>query len=165
MTNNTAAELLFARILKGNEEAVTFLIQLCRVLHFWDDLEDRDKSIPRSEVDSAMYIALVALPRNQFYRRYFDELNPLVTNAIFNWHCANQLEADDDEAAKQIAFVIRSAYADVALTAARIVGGYEWARQVAPEIRRHWHKEGFGGYLANLEKQRQSAKELSHVLR
>jgi hypothetical protein len=158
MTNNTTTEFLFARILKGNEEAVTFLIQLCRVLHFWDDLEDRDKSIPRSEVNAAMYIALVALPRNQFYRRYFDELNPLVANAIFNWHCANQLEAEDDEAAKQIAFVIRSAYA------ARILGGYEWAQEVAPEIRRHWHKEGFDGYLANLEKQRQGAKELSHVL-
>lgn len=162
MPNQDTTETFLLRMLRGDAEAVAFVMQLCQVLHLWDDLEDRDKPIKRADIDQGMYLALVAIPRNGFYRKYFDELNPILANAIYNWHCANDLEAEDTLEGKEIAYVIRSAYSDVALTAARIIGGYEWARTVAPEIRRKWHSEGFKGYQANLETQRQQAKEIAN---
>ena len=159
MKEKANAEQFLMRALKGDAEAVLFVLQLCEVLHLWDDLEDRDNPVTRDSVDKGMYLALVAIPRNAFYRKYFDELNPILANAIYNWHCANDLEAQDTLKAKEIAYVIRSAYCDVALTAARIIGVYDWARLIAPEIRAHWHSEGFTGYQANLQKQRLLAQE------
>lgn len=166
MTENLSPEQFLTRTLKGDGEAVTFVLHLCKVLHLWDDLEDRDKPILRADVDKAMYLALVAIPRNAFYRKYFDELNAVLANAIYNWHCANDLESKDTQAGREVAFVIRSSYCDVVLTAARIIGGYDWARLVAPEIRSYWHSEGFTGYQENLDKQRRLAKELEreHIL-
>ncbi|MBX3659197.1 MAG: hypothetical protein KF740_12245 [Ramlibacter sp.] len=157
-------EEAFSFVLKGHRDAIAFCFVLCGVLHLWDDLDDRDKPIAREDINQAMYAALVVLPRNAFYQANFAELNALVDSAIMNWHAANAFEREGSDEDKRISFIIRSAYCNVILTAARIVGGYEWARSVAPALRRFWHKEGFDGYLANLSKQLSDEKELGHVL-
>lgn len=151
-------------VLKRDEQAVAFMLLVCTVLHFWDDLEDRDKPIARSDVDAAMFAALIVLPRNPFYQRHFTELSATLELAILNWHAANELEQRDGIDDKRIAFVVRSHYCNLAIQCARLVGGYAWAREVSVPIRRYWHKEGMDGYLLNLEQQRRQAKELNRVL-
>ena len=159
-----SSEEAFEYVLKGNREAIAFATVMCSVLHLWDDLEDRDKRVAREDINSAMYSALVVLPRNTFYQAHFEELNAMVESAILNWHTANLFERQGSDDDKHIAFIIRSAYFNIVLTAARIVGGYRWAREIAPALRRFWHKEGFEGYLRNLADQFAKEKELGHVL-
>lgn len=159
----SAAEA-FEFALKGNQEAIAFATVMCGILHLWDDLEDRDKRIAREDINRAMYAALVVLPRNTFYQQHFEELNAMVSAAILSWHTANWFEREGTEEDRHVSFVIRSDYCHIVLTAARLVGGYEWARSIAPAMRRFWHSEGFAGYLKNLAQQFAKEKELGHVL-
>ena len=86
---------------------------------------------------TALWASMVALPRNEFYRKYFIELQPLVTNAIVNWRVANALEeAPSGETDLRVAFVVRSSYADLLQQTALLCGGPEWATQVGIEVRR-----------------------------
>lgn len=160
----TDPETVFRYVLKGHEDAIAFCLLICHILHIWDDLEDRDKKLSRETIDQAFYGALIVLPRNPFYQAHFLELNTMVESAIQNWHAANAMERSDSLDDKRIAFIIRSEYGNIVLTAARIVGGYAWAKEVAPELRRWWHDEGFEGYMENLAQQFNDEKELDHVL-
>jgi hypothetical protein len=96
---------------------------------------------------------MVQLPRDPFYRAHFDRLNPIIEASIISWLTANQLEATDSAADKEISFIIRSAGIDFLLMAARICGGFPWAVEIAPYVRRDCHAEGLAGYLENLKKQ------------
>ncbi|MES2942661.1 MAG: hypothetical protein V4772_07315 [Pseudomonadota bacterium] len=73
------------------------------------------------------------------------------------------MERSDLATDKAIAFITRSEYCNLLIVSARIVGGYAWAREVAADIRRFWHKEGFEGYLKNLQQQFDKEKELVRV--
>lgn len=165
ITESTTPEEFFRYILKDHSDAVALLVLMFSVLHTWDDIADGDKPIALADVHQMMYLALVVIPRNAFYRDHFTELNVLLESAITNWHAANELEHGGSDDDKRIAFVIRSNYCNVALAAARIVGGHEWAKSVAPTIRRFWHREGYFTYLKNLSDQLDSEKESVNVLR
>jgi hypothetical protein len=153
MTLTTEQQQLLYQAVRGHPEAAEFCITLVEVLHTWDDLIDRDKPVSSEQINSAMWKALVEIPRNPFYQAHFHDLIPCLTTAILNWHAANLMEATESEADKEIAFTLRSSYADVVEQAAHLCGGYEWARQVIPLIRREFHREGYAGYRANLTKQ------------
>ncbi|MES2942662.1 MAG: hypothetical protein V4772_07320 [Pseudomonadota bacterium] len=56
----------FSYALKDDADAIAFVMLVCTVLHVWDDLEDRDKSLGREQINEAFYMALVVLPRNRF---------------------------------------------------------------------------------------------------
>ena len=147
--------------LKGNEEAYQFVELITEVLHFWDDLIDQDKKLLPEEINSAMTKALVSLPRNNFYRQNFSELNPILVNAIINWHTANEFENSDgnyelSEYELSIAFIIRSCYIDLVLHSITICGGIDWCRKWAPKARLHWHAEKFDGYKLALAKEKEA---------
>ena len=151
--------------MRGDIAAVDFLEAIVSVLHFWDDLIDRDKAVAESEINAAFYTMLVSLPRNPFYMRHFDHLNPILVNAITNWHLANSMEHEGDDAALRCAFILRSSYVDLITQSALAVGGMDWARYVGAEIRRYAHKEGWDGYLVNLAAEKAArVKGLNHVL-
>lgn len=146
-------EQAFSFALKGHAGATAFISMVCNALHIWDDIKDGDKPLTIKHTDDMMYLALVALPRSTFYQENFALLNPILEVAILNWHAANAMEATDSLDDKRIAFIIRSDYCNLLIACARIVGGYEWAMQITPTIRRFWHDEGFDGYLKNLTTQ------------
>jgi hypothetical protein len=137
----------------GDADAAAFCMMVCSIAQLWDDLIDKDKPIDPEHINRGFWIALVELPRNRFYQRHFEDLNPLWMVTIQNWHAANYMEAGGTEAELEIAFIIRSACADIVIQAALLVGGYEWARKVTPTIHRISHAEGLDGYKANLAKQ------------
>ena len=140
--------------LRNHEPAAQFFFLLRDTLHFWDDLIDRDKPVGQEDINRAMFKALVLLPTNSFYRQHQNNLSPILVNAIANWHTANEFEAGGDQRQLQLAFVIRSDYANLLIHAAYLVGGYEWMRHTTPMIRALWTSEGYDDYLANLANER-----------
>jgi hypothetical protein len=148
--------------MRGNVSAVQFLELITNILHLWDDLHDKDKPIADRDVDRGFWNALIELPRNSFYCQNFAALNTTLTLAIQNWHAANVMEDSDSETDKEIAFIVRSSYVDLVILCALIVGGYEWSREITPEIRRLWHNETLAGYKANLAQEK--LERSRHVL-
>jgi hypothetical protein len=156
-------EARFAPILdavRGNRDAAAFVADWFEVCHFWDDMIDRDKPVTPDFINLSMWRLLVAMPRNRFYRAHMDEFQPVISNAIINWHMANAMEAERRPDDMAPAFILRSSYVDVVVTAANIIGGPIWAADVALRLRRATHSETFAGYLKNLEKQDADAKRL-----
>lgn len=144
-------EELLEEVCLGDGDALAFLRQLIAIVHAWDDLIDRDREMSPEAINEAFSLALFALPNNEFYKRHFALLNPVMLSAMNNWYVANQLEAGDDEADKRIAFITRSSYVDVVTQVAHLIGGPIWVKTIGPEIRRLAHSEGWEGYLRNLK--------------
>lgn len=136
---------------RGDPDATRFLTMVTDIAHVWDDLIDLDVPVDPQAVHNAFFDALVVLPRNPFYARHFEMLNPILIAAINNWRVANTLEAGDDEADHRIAFISRSSYIDLITQVAFLIGGHEWVREVGPAIRRFVHAEGWEQYQANLK--------------
>lgn len=155
-----APEDFYIYVLKGNRDAIAFIASINQVLNIRDDLFDGDRGVSQEEIDKAFWLALIDLPRNNFYRANFAELNPLLASAIQNWHAANIFEASDSENDKHIAFITRSCGIDLLIVSALLVGGYDWCREVTPQIRRFAHDETYDGYRANLRKQFDDAAAL-----
>ncbi len=140
--------------LKGDRAAFALITELFEVLHFWDDLIDGDREVAAQEVNSRMWSALVGVQENPFWQRNFHALMPVLKVAIANWHAANEMERTADEQDKRIAFILRSTYVDLVTAAAYIVGGKEWAGQVALDARRDTSAEGWEAYLAALQNEK-----------
>ena len=84
------------------------------------------------------------LPRNQFYKRYQDELLPLVEASIIDWTTANLFEQEADRI--EVSYVLRDSLAGVLVASAKIVGGMDWAIFVSPIVRRFIHDEPIEEY-------------------
>lgn len=138
-----------------NEDAVQFNAALCRVLHVVDDVIDRDAPLIDGDIVRAFRTALVVIPSNPFYARHAHELVPLIDLAFLSWASATHMERNCAEAAKRIAYVIRSDYLNVFLRSVQILRGHDYACMVAPSVRAMWHLEGWEGYLAALDHEAQ----------
>jgi len=144
---------LFGEFLKGNDEAVNFVVRIFRALHVWDDLIDKDKPVADDEIHAVFWDLLIGLPADRFYQANLGLLSATLVNSVVNWHISNKLERDGDEKDKSIAFILRGAYIDVLSTSALIVGGLDWVQKIGPDIRRWAHEETFAQYLTNFAKE------------
>lgn len=143
--------------LKGHAEACIFIDTVFDIAHTLDDLTDRDKPVSTAQAQSAFRSALIDLPRNPFYVQHFALLNAALHLAFLNWLAANNLEVRaDDDAAKDVAFILRSSYADLITVCAYIIGGEAWAVQVAADVRVHASSEGKAQYLDSLKNEKRS---------
>ena len=134
MASELTAALL-GKWLKGDQAAIAFILELWRIVELWDDLIDRDKPAGEAAVNQAFFAALITLPRNVFYRRHFDRLNPLLEGAILDWFTANALETRRDGDDLRIAYVLRGNVQMLLVAAANIVAGPVWAGAVNLELR------------------------------
>ncbi|CAB4188155.1 hypothetical protein UFOVP1165_48 [uncultured Caudovirales phage] len=154
------ALLLLQTACCGNRSAEDFVNTMFDVLHFFDDVSDKDTHLKNADVEQALWQALIELPRNQFYRDYFLNLNPIVANAIQDWITANEFEErSESENELMIAYITRSSYVTLMTEVARICGGVALASSVAKDLRLIAHYEGFAEYksaLANEKKYRAS---------
>ena len=157
---NSSYRAAIAEFLRGDQLATDFICRIFSVLHIWDDLIDKDKSVSQDEIHGAFWTALIDLPANSFYQRHIAALHPILVAAILNWQAANSFEelvedslAPESIRQKQlsIAFILRGTYIDLLSMAAFLVGGYEWAAQVVPKIRTWAHAETFSEYLISLK--------------
>ncbi len=137
---------------KSNGEALTFLRTIARVLHFFDDLIDRDHPLDDAMIYARMWDALVGLPGDPFYARHYGTLSPILIQSILNWRIATNVERAPQATPGDLgfAFIIRSTYVDLVTMSAMIIGGVEHAIACGPAIRRWAHAETFPGYLRAL---------------
>lgn len=145
----------------GNVAAAEFVAMVIECLHVWDDLIDHDKPVSDVAINDTFYTLLVQLPKNPFYKQHFDHLNPVLVNAITNWHIANRMEQSGEDYQNRIAYILRSAYVDLTTQCALLVGGVQHAVSVGHQNRLYAHKETYEGYLKNLDiEQRTRSGEL-----
>ncbi|MFW5489148.1 MAG: hypothetical protein ACNI3A_12165 [Desulfovibrio sp.] len=149
---NTATTQLeqMTGFLRGDMQAVKFCDDLFALTQTWDDLVDGDREVTPETVNRAFWRALVELPQNPFYQRYMRELHPVLRGFFNDWFDANALE-DGDVHERTLSFVLRDAIGGIVGQCAYLVGGYEWMRQVSPDIRRMIHDEHLEDYLRGLK--------------
>jgi hypothetical protein len=127
---------------------------MTEAIHFYDDLIDKDKDLSDEDIHAAMWKIFISLPANRFYTDNISVFQPIMVNSLINWKCANSLEADGDDYSLSIAYILRSSYVDLVTMTALLVGGREWADQVALQVRKQVHGETYQGYKENLEKEK-----------
>lgn len=138
---------------KGNRSAVDFVLMVARVADVWDNLIDKDNPVSDEAINSAFWLLAVEMPGNAFYREYIDDLRPVMATGILNWMAATRMERDETlpHRAIEIAHVIRYSIADVALMAALLCGGRDWAAQVGPELRMRSQRSDLNEYINSLK--------------
>lgn len=130
----------------GNQDAYQFLKDVFYIAHLWDDLIDKD---PRTERDisAAFWLALVALPNNPFYVKYFQMLNPVLMIATQNWLASNTLAKTKQPDNLEISHILRGSYIDMFGQVALITGGPIMAQEVIIDARAFLHQEGLESYM------------------
>lgn len=138
LTDNEHAFL--NRVLLGNALAVAFCEELFQVSQVWDDLYDEDKEVSKETLNRTFWSTLISLPNNPFYQQYFDVLNPLLQAAIVDWIDSNDLARGNREQ-KCAAFVLRDTLSSIVIHCARLVGGWDWMREISVEVREALYDE------------------------
>lgn len=137
--------------LKDDADAILFVQALVRVCDVWDDLIDRDANVPAESIHQAFYLALCAIPNNPFYQRHLNALQPLLVTGVLSWWASNALERQPGRRGRRIAYVARSQIAEVITLSAVLVGGIDWARSVAADIKLLIHSDDPDGYMKEME--------------
>lgn len=137
---------------QGNQAAVDLILHIVEVADVWDNLIDKDKELSDAQINRAFAIALLELPRNTFYQQHHVELLPVMTTGTLNWLISNEYEKQQDKEAHALAHVLRYGIADMALFIAYLIGGHDWAQQVAPEMRRRSQKDNLENYLSEIRR-------------
>jgi len=138
----------FDRITRGHRDATDFLMSFFYACHLWDDLIDKDKERTDAHINHAFWLFLVDIPRNPWYIRNFMDIHPVIMNAVQEWLAANELERTDRP---DIAYTLRCSIVSVVHQTALLCGGYEWAVEIGPEIRRISQAETYEEYLEALK--------------
>lgn len=120
---------------QGNQEAVDLALMLVHILDVWDDLVDKDREPSEEEINRMMWFCISGLPRNRFYRQFQDELTPIFEVGVFNWIAADELKRRGGQKELEVANVIRHSVSDLFVHIARLIGGFQWAATVTPEIK------------------------------
>lgn len=116
--------------LQGHQDAIDLCTLIFDIAHVWDDLIDKDKPVSNDDIHNVFWMALIELPQNPFYARFFTHLHPLMKMGILNWKSANALEASTTPEHKVIAYALRLVITDIVTMCALLVGGRQWAEQV-----------------------------------
>ena len=134
---------LLNRVLLGNLPAIAFCETVFSISQTWDDIVDQDKEY---DVNGMMWEALITLPNNPFYQQYFDILNPLLQACIIDWMDSNELCKGTQEE-KVAAYVLRDSLTNIIIHCARLVGGFDWMREISMEVRGTLYDEPIQKYL------------------
>lgn len=114
---------------KGDELAVSLVIDLLFIGHLWDDLIDQDKPRTADDINRAFTMALGELPLNP----YFPAVYHLIRNAMCQWEAANQLMTGNDDE-KLMGFLIRNALMEIVFYMMFLTGGPAWIRENGPDF-------------------------------
>lgn len=163
MPERAPQAVVLARWLQGQRAAIALIEDLGAITQVWDDLVDGDPVRPE-DATAAFTAALVHLWRNPFMLAHHADLVPLIEAWIWDWQAANRFEddyrqtvtADPDRAEGPLparlaaSYTIRDNSAQVIVQCARLIGGWDWAVQVAPEVRAWLHCEPPDAYRDGL---------------
>lgn len=139
------------KVMRGDRDAAALALAIAKVAATWDDLVDGDVKVEPEAINQMMWMALVGIPQNRFYREHQDHLQPLMQMGIMNWHLSNELEAKPG-IGREIAHVARYSAGDVIVYMAGLIGGLAWVREVGPELKLRLQRDSFGNYDREMEK-------------
>lgn len=143
LTENQAAFLRY--VLQENDAAIDFCELVWGISQIIDDLVDVDKPVDSEDIRRAFWDAIIALPNNSFYQQHFLTLNPLLQGAFLDWAVSDDLRAEGGELAKA-GYVLRDQATRIVVHCARIIGGYDWARQIDMKVCRALYVEPMQDY-------------------
>lgn len=132
--------------MKGNRDAVVFIMQFFFVAHLWDDLVDRDRDRTEADINQAFQILMLDMQENPFYITHIRSLNPVIRCALNDWYTANELERTGYDHERDISYTLRCSVLSVVSHAAYLVGGTDWVKRVGPEIRRYGQEHTLEDY-------------------
>ena len=138
--------------LKGNQNAAQFCEDVFSISQIWDDLIDRDRPVCNDQINRMMWKSLIDIPRNTFFYQNSLVLTQTLEIAISDWLDANELEKGNDKD-RNIAFVLRDSVGTIVIQCARIIGGYDWMREISPYVRRFVYDETLMSYKDKLPKE------------
>ncbi len=145
---------------RENSAAAAFLVMIVEVLHFWDDLIDKDVHIEDSRINNMFTNMLVNLPTNPFFAAHTAQLAPVLLMAIQNWRVATDVERGYSGGVPlEAAFAIRSNYVDLVTMVATLCGGFDHGFEVAKKVRALAHSEGYEQYISNLAAESRAREE------
>ena len=150
-------EHLLDYALSGHRQAIAFCLDLFAISQTWDDIVDGDRSPTEEELYASFWKAMVDVPRNLFYQEHFTTLSPMVQAALQDWMDANDLEHGNDNQ-KAAAYVLRDSVTRIVITCARIIGGYEWMREVSHVVSYALYDESVDQFKEEHDGTRQSAE-------
>lgn len=142
---------LLHEVVCGDQGALLFINAIYRVSHLWDDLIDKDKPLSKEQINSGFRNALIDIPSNPFFAAHAHRLIPVMSAGISAWQAANAFELTTDKRLWEMAHTLRYFVATVIVTCAEIVGGGDWADEVAPRIWAEAHKDTLDNYFKELE--------------
>ena len=144
--------------MRGNADAYALVMLLDWIANTWDDLVDHDVEVFDAEVNVMMWRCMSEIPRNPFYREHFADLQPLIEAAMLSWRMATYVERCGEPSDLRWSYVIRSAYVDIVVACARIIGGDGYAVECGIRLHR-WIHEDFDVYVAGLAVEAQKRKQ------
>ena len=130
----------------GNQDALNMYRLMIDLLHTWDDLVDKDKSVSEIEINHAFLSCLVYLPANPFYRSIQDQVLPMWLMVVSAYETANQLEKDKDEHGLEISHSLRYAAGHIVAYAVHVCVGPEKAREILPKLWKSVFFERYSDY-------------------
>ncbi|WP_067586404.1 hypothetical protein [Endozoicomonas ascidiicola] len=123
------------RWLKGDRQAYELAFLIFDISQVWDDLIDGDKEVSTAERERLFRLCMVDLPKNPFYQQNFHSLFPIIEEKIYTWLDCNNIERAGSEAQLKAAYILRSVTTDIVIHMAYLIGGFDWRRVVAYEMR------------------------------
>lgn len=129
------------------EDAIAWLLMLYGVIQVFDDFADGDK-VARSDLDSAIWNALIAMPQNSFYKQHDLVLAPVMASALLRWKASDLAEKSGNASA--LAFAWRASYYDVVLIVYQLVYGAASAMENSALIL-NLYGEKFADYLSEFK--------------
>lgn len=142
------SEAACLELLCGNRDALDFLASIAAISHTYDDLIDRDREVPASEVHALIWQAFVVVPLNPFFRAHESMLRPVLLAGFLNWHAANDMQASGNLEQLRIAHVLRYSVVDVGLVCLEICGGHQHAMKNAARLRLLFTRDTWAHYLS-----------------
>ena len=126
--------------------AAAWLLDLWDVTQAFDDIVDGDAT---PDINSLMWLSLIALPTNAFYQQHSGSLSPVMATALLKWHASNTAENLGRADAKS--YMWRASYYDVVAFVVLLCHGPERAFKTSHQVM-SLYGESYKSYL----------KEFSH---
>jgi hypothetical protein len=127
---------LFDRWCLGNKEAVALLNLFCRWAREVDDHIDEDNDKQRG-ISTILELSLIHIAGNKFYQDNSIALSVVVLEMLVYWRLGDKFKQPHDEKKAIFGFVYRESTDRLAVAIAGILGGAEFAYQVAQEVYEH----------------------------
>ena len=141
-----------------DENALAWFLDFAQVCEVIDDLIDRDKAVPDTDISGLLFSTLIEMPLNAFFNAHKSVLCGIIVTGINSWLDANQLQraeypegtkyAEMDDLIK--AFSLRDQYMEVLAAIIYITRGQAVMRELSPQIRAFFQSESFIDYVRKL---------------